>query len=98
MVIKRVSPLSCAKVFGVLYAVMGLIFGALVSLLAMAGGMAWSAQDEPAGAVFGLLFGAGAIIVLPIFYGVCGAVFSALGALIYNVVAGLTGGIEVDVT
>lgn len=44
----------------------------------------------------GLLFGAGAIVVLPIFYGVLGFVFAGIGAAIYNLVAGWVGGIEID--
>src|SRR5688572_1257934 len=37
MVINRVGPLSVAKIAGALYAIMGLIAGAVISLLAMAG-------------------------------------------------------------
>jgi hypothetical protein len=45
----------------------------------------------------GMLFGAGAIVIVPIFYGVLGAVFSALSAVCYNIVAGMVGGIQFDV-
>ena len=44
-----------------------------------------------------MLFGAAAIIVLPIFYGVLGFVFSLIGAALYNVVASVVGGVELDV-
>ena len=33
MVINRVGPLSSAKVVGLLYAIIGLVFGAIISLL-----------------------------------------------------------------
>jgi len=98
MVVRRINPLSCAKVFGVLYALGGLLAGAFISILAMLGGLAGLASDEPGGAFLGLIFGAGAIIVLPIFYGVMGAIVTTIAALLYNLVAGLTGGIEVEVS
>ncbi|MEZ5319597.1 MAG: hypothetical protein R2752_19510 [Vicinamibacterales bacterium] len=100
MVIKRVSPISAAKVAAVLYALMGLIIGGLFSLIAMFGGFAagMSGDEGAAAAPFvGMFFGVGAIIILPIFYGVCGAIVVAIGAALYNVVAGMVGGIEIDV-
>jgi hypothetical protein len=44
----------------------------------------------------GLLFGVGAIVLLPIFYGLLGFVCALVGAALYNVVAKLTGGIELE--
>jgi hypothetical protein len=100
MVIKRVNPISAAKVAFVLYALLGLLFGALFSLFAMAGGLAAGLQDEGSGAagVIGMLFGVGAIVVLPIVYGCMGAIMMAITALLYNLVAGMVGGLEIDVT
>jgi hypothetical protein len=43
------------------------------------------------------MFGVGAIIVLPIFYGVLGVVMGALTAALYNLFAGMFGGIELDI-
>jgi hypothetical protein len=73
---------------------MGLVFGAFVSLLAMGGTMF---ADQPAG-IFGSLFGVGAIVVLPIFYGCLGFVMTFIMALLFNLVVGITGGIEVDIS
>jgi hypothetical protein len=44
--------------------------------------------------MFGMLFGVGAIILFPIFYGVMGFLVGALGAFIYNLVSGFVGGLE----
>jgi hypothetical protein len=93
MVIRRVGALSCAKVAGLLYLIMGFVFGAFVSLLAMGGTMF---ADQPAAGIFGSLFGVGAIIVLPIFYGCLGFLMTFIIALLFNLVTGVTGGIEVD--
>jgi hypothetical protein len=40
----------------------------------------------------------GAIVILPIFYGIIGGVFGALGAVIYNLAAGWVGGLEIDIS
>ncbi len=42
--------------------------------------------------------GFGAIIFFPICYGLIGGIFAALGAVIYNLVAGWVGGLEVDIS
>ncbi len=101
MVIRRVNPMSCAKVMGVIYAALGLIFGVFFSLLGLAiGSGIGAAADDMAfgGAAMGAMFGAGAIVILPIFYGVLGVVGGALGALIYNAAASAIGGIEIEVS
>jgi hypothetical protein len=94
MVITRVGPLSCAKVAGLLYVVIGLIVGAMFSLIAMAGGFA-AADTEGAG-MMATMFGVGAIIIAPIFYGCLGFVGTLIMAFLFNVAAGMVGGIEVD--
>src|SRR5437773_1717201 len=53
MVINRVGPVSCAKITGTLYAILGLIIGACISLFALAGGMMGS--DRAGGAMIGAL-------------------------------------------
>ena len=96
MMLKRIGPLSCGKVMGVLYAAMGLVVGLIftvasffVSIL----GVAASDSPEP---LFAMLFGVGAVFVLPIFYGIMGFLGGLIGAALYNVVAGTVGGIEVE--
>ena len=94
MVVKRVGPLSVAKNAAVLYAIFGLIAGAIFSLAAAAGAFA---SDSGAGAgIFGML-GVGSIIILPIFYGCLGFVGGLISSVLYNVIAGMVGGIQLDV-
>ena len=92
MVLKSVGVLSCAKLMGAMYAIMGLIFGAFMTLASLAG-VAASKQGGDAGA---LAIGAGAIVIFPILYGIGGFVGGLISAFVYNVVAGLVGGIEFD--
>jgi hypothetical protein len=98
MVIRKIGVASAAKVFGTLHAIWGLIFGACIALFALVGsGIAATHSDDPVPGWLGAMFGVGAIIVLPIFYGILGAIFGALTAAFYNVVAGMAGGLTLDV-
>ena len=95
MVIRRIGVGSLARILAALYAFWGFIFGAIMALVAMAGaGM--TASDNPMSAWFGGLFGVGAIIFLPIIYGIFGAIGGALTAVMYNVVAGMVGGLSIE--
>lgn len=92
MVVRRVGPLSFAKVTGLLYALLGLIFGACISLFSLVG----SSMGSKGSGAMGMLFGVGAVIILPIFYGILGFVMSLISAALYNLVAGWVGGVELD--
>ena len=92
--IQRVDPISAMKVCAVLYAAIGLVAGAIFSLIGMAGLMSRANPDLPA--AFGLIFGAAAIIVLPICYAFIGAIGGLIMSAIYNLVARYTGGIQIQ--
>jgi drug/metabolite transporter (DMT)-like permease len=88
MVINRVGPLSCAKVVGLLYAILGLVTGGIISVVSP-----FLGQARPeAGPIFGVV----AIVVFPVLYGVVGFVMTVIMAWLYNALAGLVGGIEID--
>ena len=93
MVIRRVGALSCAKVAGLLYLILGFVFGAFMSLFAIGGSMF---ADAPFGGFGRMIFGAGAIVILPICYGFFGFVMTLIMASLFNLIVGITGGIEVD--
>ena len=97
MVIKRIDPMSCAKVSGLLYAVIGLLIGACVSLVMMSIGSFVPQDEAPAAGFISMMFGAGAIVILPIFYGVLGFIGGAIVAFGYNVIAGWAGGLQIEV-
>lgn len=94
MIVKRVGVLSVAKVYGALAGAMGLLFG-LIFAAASAIGLGLSEGDQPAW--LGAMFGVGAIVFLPLFYGVMGLVMGAISAALYNVFARLVGGVRIDV-
>lgn len=95
MVVKSVGVLSVGKVFAILQGVVGLIIGALVALAGTLGVIA-ATPDAPSG-FMPLLFGGAALVIFPVAYAVVGFVGGVIGALIYNVVAGIVGGIELVV-
>jgi hypothetical protein len=94
MVIKRIGPLSFAKLSGTLYALIGLLIGGVFSMIAMAGGFA---SDTSHGAGIAAAFGVGAIVLFPILCGLMGFVATLIGAWLYNIVASMVGGVELDI-
>ncbi len=97
-VVRRVGVFSCGKILGAIYAAFGLLAGALFSIFSLFGAMvgAGAGGDGFPGAALGVFFGVGAIFILPIMYGLMGFVGGAITALIYNGVAGIAGGLELD--
>jgi hypothetical protein len=90
-VIKSVGVLSMAKIMGLMYGCMGLIFAPFFLLFGLIGSLA--GQDRtPFAGIFGVVFA----ILMPILYGVLGFIFGAIGALLYNLFAKLVGGFELE--
>jgi hypothetical protein len=95
---------SVARLYAGISGTFGLIAGIVVGLMAMLGGMAGALGSNGGARGAGLLagglgamFGVGAIILLPVCYGLLGLVSGAVGAALYNLFAGVFGGVEVDV-
>ena len=99
-IVRRVGPGSAFKIGLVLYGIIGLLLGIVMACVSMvAGSLGNLGQSAVPGArVLGLGMGFGAIIVFPLLYGVIGGVFAAIGAAIYNLVAGWVGGLEIDIS
>jgi hypothetical protein len=106
MIINRVRPLSVGKIAGFLYALIGLFIGAIISVFAVFGGLATagaghgSEAEGPAtaiGAAFGVA-GLAAFVIVPLVYGFFGFLGAIIMAFVYNIVARIVGGIEVDVS
>ena len=96
MVVRRLGVWSVARIYGALSGAFGLIAGAILALLSMVGaGLAARSGDAPA--FLGPIFGIGAIVLLPVLYGAMGLAVGALSAVLYNLFAGMVGGIELDI-
>ena len=96
MKLKRIGLLSAVKIGGTVSAVMGFILGAVW-------GVVMAFFSSLAGAVFSMDtagMGVAWLIISPfisaILYGILGVLLSFLTALVYNIAAGILGGIEYE--
>jgi hypothetical protein len=99
--LSNVAPLQLGIVLGALYGCLGLIFVPFFLLFSMiaphlqnAGGS--SSAAGPAAAFMAM--GVGMAIMIPIFYAILGFIGGVISALIYNLIAMMTGGVEFTVT
>lgn len=94
MTIKQINPVSCGKVIGLIYAVLGFLGVLLMALwMLFRPGELHLLWFEIPFSVLGL---AGAFVGLPLLYGVGGFVMGLIVAVLYNVVAPRVGGIEIE--
>ena len=102
MTIRRVGVLSIAKIEGFLMFIVGLIIGVIYGLTVIIFGavimsaLAQRGEGQVLGGVSTIVVGILIMIVVSIFYGVMGFIGGAIGALIYNIAAGIVGGIELE--
>jgi hypothetical protein len=94
--ITKFDPLSVMKISAIAYGLMGLLEGALMSVIFSVVRFA-NPGGRPMPPGFNALFGGFAIIIFPIVFAVIGAIFAGIGAAIYNVAARYVGGIQVEV-
>lgn len=92
--IKKFEPLSVMRISAIAYAAMGLLEGALFSVVFSIAPLQGRDKLPP---VFGVMFGTLAIVFFPILFALMGAIFGGLGAVVYNVAARFVGGIEIEV-
>jgi hypothetical protein len=97
MIIKRVAPFSCAKVVGAIYAIFWLFIACLAAIVGLISLIAristgGSSLSGPNGVPFFL-----PMMILPMLYGIGVFLAALIGAWLYNALAGVLGGIEVEV-
>ena len=85
MIVKRVGTLTMGRMWGAIYGILGLTTGAFISLY-------WLLQRELISGNNWLMM----LLGLPIFYAVIGFAIGLIVATLYNWLAKLIGGIEVD--
>lgn len=92
-----VSVLQTGLVFGGLYALISLIFSIFLIIFGLIAMVAGSASNDAAAAFGG---GIGMIVLavaIPFIYGAAGFIGGVIVAAVYNLIAKITGGIEVTV-
>jgi hypothetical protein len=91
--INKIGVFSLGKIFALVYGIIGLILGAFMSLFFLANGSMMGTR----GAAIEMMFGAGSVIIIPIFYAVIGFIVGIITAAVFNVVTGFAGGLEIEV-
>lgn len=94
MRLKRVGVFSSGLFMGAGGACVGLIAGGVLFLVSLAGVGAAPGNANQAGTMIGM--GVGMIFLAPIFYGIGGFIAGVFYAFIYNLIAGMTGGLEME--
>ena len=105
MIIRRVDPVSLGKIqafvgaaFGFLVAIMWAGMMAIGGMAAGGFGGVRGGGGPPAGA--GVVMGAfavGAVIGMPMMYALMGFISGLIGGFVFNLAAGMIGGLEIEV-
>ena len=85
--ITRIAPWQAGKFFAVMYFILGLVFAVPIAVVAMLSSSA--AGQGP--------FGLGFAIALPFMYALGGLIVVPIACWIFNLVARLVGGLDVEV-
>src|SRR2546425_9507 len=96
MQLRSVGVLSIAKIMGAMYALLGLLFLPIFLIAAAAGMIGGASGDNK---MAGMAAGVGMLVVaiiMPLIYGAMGFVGGAIGAFLYNFLAGRVGGIVMN--
>ena len=101
MTIRRFNVFSVAKIQGFLGFVIGLLIGVVYGLIFMIFGAAISSlapqgDSQAMGGVGAIVIGLIIMIAVPVFYGILGFIGGAIGALVYNLAAGVVGGLKFE--
>lgn len=99
--IRKLGILSVAKIYAAMTLVMSLLisipFGLLIIVQSLFGAVMFEGSSAVAVGGGGVLIGILIMIGIPIFYTIIGFISGVIGALIYNIFAGIVGGIEIEV-
>lgn len=94
--IKRINVLSLAKIYGLSMAIVGFIFGIIVGFIMFFIGSFYG-TDSNLSSFAGASLGIAGFLFMPLAFGLIGFIFSAIAALIYNMLASWVGGICIEV-
>ncbi len=94
--LRRLGVLSVAKLEAVIFAVVGLIEGIFFAIISASIASAAGALGVATGLEIFTGLGLLSIVIMPIAFGILGFIAGAIGAFLYNLIAGWVGGIEME--
>lgn len=100
--LKKIAVFSFAKFQAVLFALVGMVcgilyfFGGLIMDALVTMGMLSSESMTTSGLSLGTLLAFGALIGIPIMFGIAGFLTGILEAVLYNLIAKWFGGLKID--
>jgi uncharacterized membrane protein YGL010W len=95
--LKRIAPLKCGLVTGILYGLFSLIFIPIILLSVGLSLLAPQHTTNGLGQGLGIVFALLLSLFIPVLYAVMGGLMGMLMAWLYNVIASWVGGIEFEV-
>ena len=99
--LKRIDPLSLAKIVALLMVIVGLFLGIFYAIILgpyIVNLDPNAAAELEAAGIAGGMFTPWAIIIMPIVYGVMGFLAGLIGAWLYNMFARGIGGVKLDLS
>lgn len=99
--IKKFGILSVAKIYALMMFVIALLisipYGLFIIVFSLMGASVGSGNEALALGGGGVVVGIVVMFAVPIFYAIIGFIGGIIGALVYNIFAGIVGGVEIEV-
>lgn len=99
--IKKLGPMSVAKMYAAMAFVISLLiavpYGLFIIGFSLMGASAGRGSEALALGGGGIVIGIIAMVAIPLMYTVMAFIGGLIGAVIYNIFAGMVGGIEIEV-
>jgi hypothetical protein len=91
--IKSIGVISLMKIYALIGLVMGVIYAGIFVVMMLLGAVSVGDSGAAGGMmVMALIMAVGMVIGMPIGFAICGAI----GAVIYNIIAKMVGGVEIE--
>lgn len=99
--INKFGIFSVAKMYSLIMFVVSLLiaipYGLIIIALSLMGSSSMRSDEAWMVGGGGIVAGIAIMIILPIIYAIIGFIAGAIGAILYNIFAGIIGGIEIEV-
>ena len=91
--IRRFGVMKTSTIVAAMYLTVAFVIGLPIALIVAVAGTSTGAAGQGTGAALGIVL---VVVLLGLFYAVIGWIFTAIACVLYNIVAGWVGGIEIQ--